>query len=193
MTSGCLRYIQSKSKGLSGAVLEVGSRDLNGSPRSIFDDKSKFPFYTGIDLESGPGVDVVMNCHALNFPDDSFDVVIDAERLEHDTDFFASYREIVRVLRPGGHLITTARSWGGFHPHCLPHDYWRFLEDGLRHLLTISGLEVLDLCYGDFWRSERNCKETGGCVEHPWGGLHQDMFAHAIYSFARKPEAPCAF
>jgi SAM-dependent methyltransferase len=187
MTLDCLKYIEMAAAPLSGAVLEVGSRDINGSPRPIFADKSRFHYYLGIDLEKGPGVDMVMNCHDMIFLDDLFEVVIDAERLEHDTDFFASYREIFRVLRPGGHVITTARSWGGFHPHCLPNDYWRFLEGGLRHLLEISGLEVLDMRYGDFWKATRNCGETGGCVEHPEGGIHEDTFAHAIYSTARKP------
>ena len=187
MTHDVLKYIEAAAAGLSGRVLEVGSRNLNGSPRKIFSDRNKFPAYIGIDLESGPGVDLVMDCHTLRIPDACVDVIVDAERLEHDTDFFASYREIFRVLKLGGHVITTARSWGGFHPHCLPHDYWRFLEDGLRHLLTISGFEVLDLRYGDFWKATRSCKETGGCVEHPDGGIHEDLFAHAIYSTARKP------
>lgn len=188
MTPDCLKYIEEHAAGLSGCVLEVGSRDLNGSPRSFFSDRMRFPSYTGIDLEDGPGVDDVRDCHHLGISGDIFDIVIDAERLEHDTDFFASYREIFRVLKPGGHVITTARSWGGFHPHCLPNDYWRFLEDGLRRLLTVSGFEVLDLRYGDFWKAERNCGDTGGCVEHPEGGIHHDTFAHAIYSTARKPQ-----
>jgi SAM-dependent methyltransferase len=187
MTLDCLKYIEAQAANLSGDVLEVGSRDINGSPRSIFSDRSRFPHYVGIDLEDGPGVDFVEDCHELKFCGKAFDVVVDAERLEHDTDFFASYREIFRVLRPGGHVITTARSWGGFHPHCLPHDYWRFLEGGIRLLLTISGLEVVDLRYGDFWNGSRNCGETGGCVEHPKGGVHEDVFAHAIYSVGRKP------
>ena len=186
MTRDVLKYIEQAARGLSGRVLEVGSRDVNGSPRSIFDDIQKFPLYIGIDLEAGAGVDYVMDCHKLNFMQGMFDVVVDAERLEHDTDFFASYREIYRVLRPGGHVITTARSWGGFHPHCLPGDYWRFLEGGLRHLLVVSGFEVLDLRYGDFWKATRNCGETGGCIDHPEGGTHDDTFAHAIYSTARK-------
>jgi SAM-dependent methyltransferase len=185
MTHGVMEYIASCAPLVGGGdVLEVGSYDMNGSPRYLFAD---FRSYIGIDLVEGPGVDLTMNCQDLKFPDASFDVVVDAERLEHDTNFFQSYREIFRVLRPGGHVIVTTRSWGGFHPHCLPWDYWRFTDEGLRQLLTVSGFEVLDIRYGEHWHATRECGETGGCVEHPKGGTHEDEFAHAVYGFARKP------
>ena len=179
-----MEYISSCVGFVAGDVLEVGSFDMNGSPRKLF---PPFPKYIGIDLHPGPGVDQVMDCHKLRFPSERFGVVIDAERLEHDTDFFESYREIHRVLRPGGHVIVTTRSWGGFHPHCLPNDFWRFTENGLRHLLEASGFKVLDIRYGEHWRAVRDCGETGGCPEHTDGGLHHDTFAHAVYGFARKP------
>jgi len=182
-----MEYIASRVPLVNGSVLEVGSLNLNGSPRSLFSDSSVFPRYVGIDLNQGPGVDVVMSCHNLNFNSGSFDVVVDAERLEHDSNFFASYQEIFRVLRPGGHVIVTARSWGGFHPHLLPYDYWRFTEYGLRQLFAVTGLRTLDIRYGEEWGAARNCGETGGCVEHPSGGIHNDVFAHAVYGFAVKP------
>lgn len=183
MTKECMTFIAEKAAGLSGDVLEVGSYNMNGSPREIFSD-ARFHSYLGIDLNEGPGVDAVMDCHRLRLPSASVDVVVDAERLEHDTDFFASYREIHRVLRPGGHVIATTRSWGGFHPHCLPGDYWRFLESGLRQLFTVSGLEALDIRYGEFWEADRNCF---GCPEHEEPGPHHDVFAHGLFGFARKP------
>ena len=178
-----MKYIASCVPLVSGAVLEVGSFDMNGSPRGLF---LECPSYTGIDLTPGPSVDLVMDCHNLKFADKSFNVVVDAERLEHDSDFFRSYREIHRVLRPGGHAIVTTRSWGGFHPHCLPQDYWRFTAEGLRLLFEVSGFAVLDIRYGEYWKAVRDCGETGGCPAHPEGGLHHDTFAHAVYGFARK-------
>lgn len=187
MTPGCMEWISAKSQLVNGDVLEVGSLDMNGSPRSLFADRERFPRYVGIDLAEGPGVDEVMDCHDLRFMERTFDVIVDAERLEHDKDFFRSYWEIYRVLRPGGHVIVTARSWGGFHPHCLPKDFWRFTAEGLRHLLTVTGFEIAEVKYGEEWTADRNCGQTGGCPEHPSGGIHEDVFAHAVYGFARKP------
>ena len=41
----------------------------------------------------------------LPYKDETFDVVISTDVLEHVIDFHAASREIVRVLKPGGHLV----------------------------------------------------------------------------------------
>jgi hypothetical protein len=139
---------------MCGLVLEVGSYDVNGNPRHHFADKARFPGYLGIDMREGPGVDLVMNCHRLElFSDGCYDVVVDAERLEHDDDFFQSYREIQRVVKTGGYVIVTTRSWNAMPPHYYPSDYWRFMSEGLSHLLRKSGFEVLDVEYGEDGRA----------------------------------------
>src|SRR5215510_8838114 len=104
-------------------VLEVGSLNINGSVRPFFEGAGT---YTGIDLREGPDVDLVMNSHDLQFPDESFDLVISTEMLEHDDRFWASLEEMGRVLKKEGLLIITARG-NGFMPHEYPHDYWRFM------------------------------------------------------------------
>lgn len=152
MTPSCQNYIQGciYRYPLQGDVLEVGSLDVCGNPRHNFSVK-RFPTYTGIDMRPGNCVDKVMNCHDMSaFEGASFDVVVDAERLEHDNDFIASYREISRVLRPGGYVIITTRSWGGFAPHDYPSDYWRFLDNGLKHILETTGFKCLETEYGEY-------------------------------------------
>jgi SAM-dependent methyltransferase len=47
----------------------------------------------------------------LPFADDSFDVVITSEVLEHIQDDVAAISEMVRVLRPGGTFAATVPSW----------------------------------------------------------------------------------
>lgn len=152
MTPSCQNYIQScveRFAAIRGGVLEVGSFDVCGNPRHHFADRQRFPEYVGIDMREGPCVDQVMNCHDLLFKDKTFDVVVDAERLEHDCNFTLSYQEINRVLKVGGHVIITTRSWGGFGPHDYPSDYWRFMDNGLRYLLENSGFKCLETVYGE--------------------------------------------
>jgi SAM-dependent methyltransferase len=47
----------------------------------------------------------------LPFPDDSFDIVITSEVLEHIQDDVAAIAEMVRVLKPGGRFAATVPAW----------------------------------------------------------------------------------
>jgi SAM-dependent methyltransferase len=134
---------------LRGDVLEVGSFDVNGNPRQHFADRERFPSYTGIDMRLGPSVDFVMNAQDLQFKDGVFDVIVDAERMEHDDKFWVSMGEFSRVLKSGGYIVITTRSWNGFGPHDHPSDYWRFMDHGLQVLLESNGFECLETAYGE--------------------------------------------
>lgn len=151
MTGACQYWIQQAVANypLKGKVLEVGSYNVNGSPRGHFWDRTRFPSYTGVDMRSGPDVDFVMNAQDLKFEDETFDVVVDAERMEHDDQFWISCAEEFRVLKPGGYIIITTRSWNGFGPHDYPSDYWRFMDRGIEALLKSTGLECIALAYGE--------------------------------------------
>lgn len=50
---------------------------------------------------------------ALPFPDDSFDLVTAAETHYYWPDLIADMREVLRVLKPGGHLIIIAETYKG--------------------------------------------------------------------------------
>jgi SAM-dependent methyltransferase len=106
-------------------VLEVGSRNVNGSVRPLFDGVAS---YTGVDFIEGPGVDLVLDAHRLTsaFARESFDVVVSTEMLEHDSEFWTSMTMMGEVLKPGGLLLITARG-NGFWVHGYPQDYYRFL------------------------------------------------------------------
>lgn len=93
-------------------VLDIGSRKFHAqwTPRDLF------PYYTGIDLESGPNVDLIMDSHYLEFGNESFDLVLCVNFLEHDPDPQATIREARRVLRRRGILAISAAS-EGTNPH----------------------------------------------------------------------------
>ncbi len=111
-------------------VLEVGSQDVNGSPREVVGGLSPKK-YIGVDFQIAKGVDVVLDVKNLTtyFGVDHFDVVISTEMLEHAKDWREAIRQMKAVLKPGGLLILTTRG-PGFPIHAYPHDYWRFtIED----------------------------------------------------------------
>lgn len=104
------------------SVLEVGSRDVNGSVRELFIGEVRD--YLGVDLVPGQGVDMVLDAARLPFRDASFDIVIATEMLEHAKYWKACLRQMKRVLCVGGFLMLSTRS-PGFPRHEEP-DYWRF-------------------------------------------------------------------
>lgn len=63
-----------------------------------------------IDLERFKGV-LRGDATKLPFADDSFDVVITSEVLEHIQDDVSAIAEMVRVLKPGGHFAATVPAW----------------------------------------------------------------------------------
>ncbi|MCD6341039.1 MAG: methyltransferase domain-containing protein [Desulfurococcales archaeon] len=90
-------------------ILEIGCYKgfLVGWLRENFP-KSKYSWnYYGVDIVELPDrrkdyPHYVMNAEALEFPSNSFDVVIAIEVIEHVVDYVRALREIYRVLRPGG-------------------------------------------------------------------------------------------
>lgn len=116
------------------AVLEVGSRNVNGSVRDIL--APLVSRYVGCDLEAGEGVDVVADATRLTetFPPDSFDVVVSTEMIEHVPDWPAAWAQMMGVLRDGGLLILSTRS-PGFPAHDFPGVFWRFTAQDLYQIL----------------------------------------------------------
>jgi SAM-dependent methyltransferase len=92
-----------------GSVLEVGSYDVNGTVRGIFSAAGQ---YVGVDLKDGPGVDVISYGHQLDSPDAAFDVTISGECFEHDPNWDLTFRNMVRMTRPGGLVAFTCASRG---------------------------------------------------------------------------------
>lgn len=112
-------------------ILDIGSRDVNGSLRSV---KPEAAAYLGVDLQPGPGVELVLqDPHHLPLDDQSVDIVVSTSCLEHDPLFWLTFGEMLRVLKPGGILYINAPSNGGYHGY--PFDHWRFYPDAGRALV----------------------------------------------------------
>lgn len=85
-------------------VLEFGSLDVNGSPRSLFPNA----VYFGIDRIAGPGVDYVGDAIEYRAGTELFDVAICTEVLEHCDQPWRLLESAYRALRAGGMLLVTA-------------------------------------------------------------------------------------
>jgi SAM-dependent methyltransferase len=121
-----------------GKVLDVGAQYCPYYP--LFKDKCES--YTSLDLVDTPIVDVVCNAEQMKLADNSFDLVLCTQVLEHVQNPGRVVDECYRVLKPGGILIATAPSM--YPQHGYPADNWRFMPDGFRYMLrSFSEVEVL--------------------------------------------------
>jgi SAM-dependent methyltransferase len=102
----CLRVKERFSEKFRGVrVLDVGSLDVNGNNRYLFEDC----FYVGIDVGEGPNVDVVSPLHAWHAVG-GFDTIISTECLEHDMYWHETLKAAVRLLKSNGLLLFTCAS-----------------------------------------------------------------------------------
>lgn len=128
-------------------VLDVGSIDTDRPERDLTFKRyfRKIPKwkYTGLDIVPGRNVDVVTKApYAYQFPDNTFDVVISGNTLEHVPDMYQWVRELARLSR--GLVFIQVPSVRPEHKH--PVDCWRVYPDGMRFLLgEVAGLEVLEV------------------------------------------------
>jgi SAM-dependent methyltransferase len=89
-------------------VLDIGSLDVNGNNRYLFDECN----YLGLDIGPGPNVDVVCRGHEYKVVDSVFDTIISTECFEHDRFWKLTLSNIVRLLKPGGLFLFTCATTG---------------------------------------------------------------------------------
>lgn len=143
MHESVLKYVVSQRDTLDAdtptpiRVLDVGALDVNGTARVLFPDVE----YVGVDLQEGPGVDVVADAHQLDQLNlGTFDVVLCLEMLEHDTRPWLTAAQLAQVVKQGGLVVVTARG-NGFPEHD-PPDCYRFMKAGFQAVLEAGGLTV---------------------------------------------------
>lgn len=136
------RLVASKAPGAWALDLGAGS---GGNTRLL-----SAAGYLAVALEQDPvaaaasqarGLDVLRgDAELLPFPDETFDVVLACDVLEHLSDDAAASREVFRVLRPGGQFLITVpadpRLWSP-HDVALQH-HRRYTRATLRDLLESS-------------------------------------------------------
>ena len=123
-------------------VLEVGSRSaINQEDICNLRPLLVQSQYLGVDMQKGPGVDLVADATQLPFPDQSFDLVMCFETLEHADNPWKIVAEIERVCKKNGIIILSSQQNFPLHMH--PSDYFRYTPYGLSSLLKSKSSKLV--------------------------------------------------
>lgn len=120
----------------SGRCLDLGARDSNFK-QFIIDQGYT---YLGIDIDQHPSLDVVGDGCLLPFADNSFDLVVLAQVLEHVFDPKAAVNEVYRVLKPGGVLVGGVSFLEPYH-----HSYMNLSHRAVEDMLQSAGFKNICL------------------------------------------------
>lgn len=90
------------------SVLDLGGRDVNGSPRFFFPNAT---VYRVLDILPGEGVDIVADAATWQ-PDRQYDVVVCCETFEHAKAWPQICRTAFEACAPGGRFIVTCAGPG---------------------------------------------------------------------------------
>lgn len=82
-------------------------------------------------------------CDMGQVPDGTYDAVVCHQVLEHVREPANAVAEMARVLKPGGRAVISVPHLSRRHE--LPHDYFRFTQEGLAYLARKQGLQVEEL------------------------------------------------
>ena len=140
------------------SVLEIGAHDVNGTTRGYIEGL-KPSKYLGIDIAAGKGVDEVCSIYNIvdRYAKASFDVVINTEVMEHIKDWPRAISNIKQVVRTGGRILLTTRSYG-FAYHGWPYDFWRFEVADIKSFFSDFTIEILESdwsCPGVFIKAKK--------------------------------------
>jgi len=101
----------------------------------------QFDEYITLDITRHPQVKIVGSVYNLPFKEESFDVVLLLEVLEHLLYPFDALKEVSRVVREGGKVYITT-------PYLIwRHSYYTFTDMFYRDVFPIYGLHVVELGY----------------------------------------------
>jgi SAM-dependent methyltransferase len=81
------------------------------------------------------------NEYSFPIEDNSFDIVLSGQVIEHVKDIFQWMEELQRIIKPGGLVITVNPVSWPYHE--APVDCWRIFPDGMKALTDRAGLHLI--------------------------------------------------
>lgn len=133
------QWVASVANQCSPPYLEVGSRKV----QDWVELRDLFPGpYVGLDMQDGPGVDMMADFEQGGVRAESFNTVICVDTLEHTPHPQRIIKNMHAVLAPGGKCVVGVPFAWYLHDH--PRDYWRISPDALEDMLNGVGfMEVV--------------------------------------------------
>ena len=138
------RYQKLALKHRNGKILIIGAGDKIGWYNDIFGDKS---LVITSDVHSQFKPDIVFDCHQIPFVNDSFDLVIAGQVLEHTFKPWVVAKEMERIVKTNGNILIEIPF--NFPYHSPPYDFFRFTFTGLRSLFTKCNLNEFEVTEGN--------------------------------------------
>ena len=121
-------------------VLDVGSgfkfQKLSPKHKKLF----RSCDYKTLDIDEKYQPDILADMMSIPLSDASVDAIICKSVLEHVKNPFKAADEIYRILKPGGKCFVYVPFLYPYHSN----DYWRFSEDGVRHLFR--KFQKIEIC-----------------------------------------------
>lgn len=128
-------------------VLDISAGE--GNDKAFFEHAQyvSFDFAIGDKNWDYSKIDIFGDVHEMPIADNSVDYAVNFVSMEHYRDPFLAFREISRILAPGGSLVLTAPMT--YLEHQGPHDYFRYTRYGLSELAKQAGLTIEKIIPGN--------------------------------------------
>ena len=121
----------------NGTLVDLGCGDMPYRPVL----EPRVGRYIGADLPRNALADVHLDeSGRVSMPDQSADIVLSSQVLEHVPSPHDYLREAHRLLKPAGTLLLSTHGYWMYHPD--PTDYWRWTRDGLVRQVEAAGFTV---------------------------------------------------
>ena len=122
------------------SVLEIGPDAIPSTYRRLAGGRART--WDTLDVHDGPELTYpAAGEYAFPIEDGSYDIVLSGQVIEHVPRIWLWLRELARVCRPEGVVITIIPVSWPYHE--APRDCWRAFPDGMTALYEDSSLEVL--------------------------------------------------
>jgi SAM-dependent methyltransferase len=119
-------------------LLDLGCGNMPYEP--VF--KNHVKQYIGADLAENPRASIHVSAKGIvALADQSTDIVLSTQVLEHVEDPIHYLSEAHRLLKNDGLLILSTHGYWMYHPD--PTDFWRWTCSGLQKIITERGFEVV--------------------------------------------------